>query len=116
VPLVTVDLPRDLYRDKHEEISTGIHQAQIDALGIPADDKFQIFTPYDPEDPTPRFNTDRPAQVIVGLTMVHRHTLAEKQELYKQILLQLGRIGIDPSDVHIPLTENDYHDWYAGSL
>ncbi|HEY0247072.1 MAG TPA: tautomerase family protein [Gryllotalpicola sp.] len=116
MPLITVDLPRALYDEKHEEISAGIHQAQIDALKIPADDKFQIFTPYDSEHAPTRFGTDRPGQIIVGVTMVHHHTIEEKQELYTQVMVQLGRLGIDPGDVHIPLAENNYHDWYAGSL
>ncbi len=114
MPLITVDLPRALYDAQHEQISAGIHQAQIDALGIPADDKFQIFTPYD--DDRTRFSSGNAGQIIVGVLLVHRHTIEQKQELYKQILLQLGALGIDPTNVHIPLTENNYHDWYAGSL
>ncbi len=118
MPLITVDLDRALFDSKHEEISTAIHEAQIDALKIPADDKFQVFSPYDEDDRT-RFNSSyagRPGQVIIGITMVHHHPIPEKLELYKQILLRLGRLGIDPGDVHIPVLENGFEDWYAGSL
>jgi hypothetical protein len=45
MPLVQVDLPRPLFAEKGSKISAEIHQAFIDAMEIPADDKFQVFRP-----------------------------------------------------------------------
>jgi hypothetical protein len=45
MPLVQVDLPGPLFEQKGAQISAEIHQAFIDALEIPADDKFQVFRP-----------------------------------------------------------------------
>ena len=50
MPLVQFDLPRPLFQDKKEEISTEVHQAFIDALDIPPDDKFQIFRPREADE------------------------------------------------------------------
>ena len=50
VPLIQVDLAREVYDSSHEAIGNALHDAQIDALGIPADDRFQIFTPHDAGD------------------------------------------------------------------
>jgi hypothetical protein len=47
MPLVQIDLPRPLFEKKGTQISGEIHQAFIDSLEIPADDKFQIFRPRD---------------------------------------------------------------------
>lgn len=39
MPLVQTDLPRPLFAEKGTRISEEIHQASIEALEIPADDK-----------------------------------------------------------------------------
>jgi hypothetical protein len=45
MPLVQVDLPRALFEEKGTQIGDEVHQAFIDALEVPADDRFQIFRP-----------------------------------------------------------------------
>jgi hypothetical protein len=45
MPLVQVDLPRALFEEKGTRIGNEVHQAFIDALEVPADDRFQIFRP-----------------------------------------------------------------------
>ncbi|MGH3170643.1 MAG: hypothetical protein ACRDN0_32800, partial [Trebonia sp.] len=50
MPLVQVDLPRPLFAEKGARISDEIHQAFIDSLAIPADDKFQIFRPREADE------------------------------------------------------------------
>jgi tautomerase-like protein len=117
MPLVQVDLDRALFASRRDAISAAIHQAQIEALGIPANDKFQVFRPYDDGANRVRFNqrfAGRPNQIVIHLTMVRRYSVAVKMDLYRQILLNLGRIGIDPNDVHIPVVENGFEDWCAG--
>jgi hypothetical protein len=51
--------------------------------------------------------------MIIQLTIVSQYSVAVKLALYKQILLNLARIGIDPSDVHIPVVEIGFEDWRA---
>ncbi|HEY3732586.1 MAG TPA: tautomerase family protein, partial [Streptosporangiaceae bacterium] len=74
MPLVQVDLPRPLYTEKRAQISDEIHQAFIDALEIPADDKFQVFRPR--EDGELVFDrgyggVDRQNLVLIQVLMVH---------------------------------------------
>jgi len=116
MPLIQIDLDRELFEAKRDEISDAIHQAQIETLEIPADDKFQIFRPYEPGEQRVQFNHDRPNQMIVHITMVRRYSVATKLALYQQILVNLGRLGIAPADVHIPVMENGFEDWYAGRI
>ncbi len=119
MPLIQIDLDRELYDAKHEEISTEIHQAQIDALNIPADDKFQVFRPHEAGeikfDPT-YGGVDRQSLVIIQILMVHRYPVSLKRDLYRHIVERLEKIGIRREDIQIGVTENGYEDWYAGKL
>lgn len=119
MPLIQIDLDRTLYNEKHEEISREIHQAQIDALAIPADDLFQVFRPHDAGeikfDPT--YNgVDRQNLVVIHITMVHKYSVAMKKGLYKHIVERLAAVGIRPEDIQIAVVENGFEDWYAGKL
>jgi hypothetical protein len=118
MPLIQVDLDRALYEEKHEELSAAIHQAQIDVLGIPADDKFQVFRPHAEGelkfDPT--YNgVDRQSLLLIRITMVHMYPVATKRELYLAIVRGLGAHGVRPEDILISVVENGFEDWYAGS-
>ena len=119
MPLVRVDLDRTLFAAKRAEISREIHQAQIDALEIPADDLFQVFHPHDDGelifDPT-YGGVDRQNLVVVHLTMVHRYPVVTKRGLYRAIVTRLQGVGIRPEDIQICIVENGYEDWYAGKL
>jgi len=89
LPLIQIDLDRALFDEKHEQIGAEIHQAQIDALNIPADDKFQVFRPHDANeikfDPT-YGGVDRQNLVVIQILMVHRYPVKLKRELYKHIV------------------------------
>jgi Tautomerase enzyme len=119
MPLVQVDLPRALFDEKGGKISSEIHQALIDALAIPADDKFQVFRPRDEGELIfdPGYNgVDRRSLILVQVLMVHMYPVDLKRELYRHIVTRLDGIGIRPEDIQIAVTENGYEDWYAGRL
>jgi hypothetical protein len=119
MPLVKIDLPRQLFEEKGGQISDEVHQALIDALAMPADDKFQVFRPrevgelvFDPG----YGGVDRRGLVLIEVLMVHMYTVERKRELYRQVVGRLAAVGIRPEDVLIAVTENGYEDWYAGRL
>jgi hypothetical protein len=112
-----VDLERDLFESLHEDLSRAIHDAQIEALGIPADDLFQVFRPHDPGEL--KFDAgyngvDRQHLVLIRITMVHMYSVATKQKLYRAIVEKLGQHGVRAEDVLISVVENGFEDWYAG--
>ncbi len=117
MPLIQVDLDRALYDDKHEQLSSEIHQAQIDVLGIPADDLFQVFRPREPGeikfDPT-YGGVDRHNLVIVTMTMVHMYSAATKRKLFEAITSRWAALGVRPEDVQICVVEVGFEDWWAG--
>jgi hypothetical protein len=119
VPLIQVDLDRDLFESSGEQLSSAVHQAQLDALDIPADDLFQVFTPHGPGelrfDPT--YNgVDRQRLVLLRITMVHMYSVATKQKLYRAVVERLGEVGVRAEDILISVVENGFEDWYAGRL
>ena len=117
MPLIQVDLERDLFERLHEELSRGIHDAQIEALGIPVDDLFQVFRPHDAGELTfdPGYNgVDRQHLVLIRITMVHMYSVAIKQKLYRAIVERLGQHGVRAEDILISVVENGFEDWYAG--
>jgi phenylpyruvate tautomerase PptA (4-oxalocrotonate tautomerase family) len=119
MPLVQVDLPRALFDEKAGKISSEIHQALIDSLAIPADDKFQVFRPRDEGELIfdPGYNgVDRRSLILIQVLMVHMYPVDLKRELYRHIVTRLDAIGIRPEDIQIAVTENGYEDWYAGRL
>ena len=117
MPLIQVHLDRDLFDKSHEGIANAIHDAQIEALGIPADDRFQIFQPHGAGEL--KFDTgyngvDRRSLLVITVTAVHMYPVATKQVFFKAVVDKLEPLGIRPQDVLISLTENGFEDWYAG--
>jgi hypothetical protein len=117
MPLIQIDLDRKLYDAKHEQLSSEIHQAQIDALDIPADDLFQVFRPREAGEIKfdPRYNgVDRQSLIVVYITMVHMYSVATKRKLSEAIVARWKTIGIRPEDILICVVEVGFEDWYAG--
>ena len=117
MPLIEVHLSRTTFEKYHEAIGEAIHAAQIDSLGIPADDRFQIFTPH--EDGELKFDpgyngVDRQALVNIRVTAVHMYSTATKKTFFQSVVAHLEPVGIRPEDVLICLVENGFDDWYAG--
>ena len=119
MPLIQVDLARDTF-DKHRgAIGNAIHDAQITALGIPSDDRFQIFSPHDDGELSfdPGYNgVDRRNLLVIRVVAVHMYSVATKQQFFRAVVERLEPLGIRPEDVLISLTENGFEDWYAGKL
>jgi hypothetical protein len=119
VPLIQIDLDRELFDSHAEQLSAAVHQAQLDALDIPADDLFQVFTPHGPGELRfdPGYNgVDRRRLVLLRITMVHMYPVATKQRLYQAIVKRFEEVGVRAEDVLISVVENGFEDWYAGRL
>jgi hypothetical protein len=119
VPLIQIDLDRQLYDSLGDKLSDAVHKAQLDALDIPSDDLFQVFTPHDPGEL--RFDSsyngvDRQRLLLLRITMVHMYPVATKQRLFRTIVERFADAGVRAEDILISVVENGYEDWYAGRL
>ena len=119
MPLIHIDLQRELYEASADDISREIQQAQVDALGIVADDLFHVFAPHEPGELKfdPGFGgVDRRSLVLIRIVMVHMYSVDTKKALYRAIVTRLGSLGIRAEDILISVVENGFEDWYAGRL
>ncbi len=119
MPLIQVHLNRELFDKSHEDIGDAIHHAQIDALGIPADDRFQVFQPHDPGEIKfdPGYNdVDRRSLLVIRVIAVHMYDAPTKRAFFQAVVDRLAPLGVRPEDVLISLTENGVEDWYAGRI
>jgi hypothetical protein len=119
VPLIHVHLDRAVFETSHEDIGNAIHDAQVEALGIPADDRFQIFQPHGPGELKfdPGYNgVDRRSLIVIRVVAVHMYPVATKQTFFRTVVDKLGALGIRGEDILISLTENGFEDWYAGKI
>lgn len=119
MPFVRTQVHRDLEQPQRAAIVQGIHQALVEAIGMPEDELFNMVTSYAPEEFffSRTFNgyarSERP--VVIEITLRRGRSDAMKRELYQRIAQQLEqRAQVEPSDVFIFMHENDYSDWSVG--
>lgn len=117
MPLIQVDLDRELYESSIDAIGDAIHDAQIEALGIPADDRFQVFRPHGPGELRfdPGYNgVERRSLLLIQVTAVHMYPVGVKRRFFETVVAKLALLGVRGEDVLISLVENGFEDWYAG--
>jgi hypothetical protein len=116
MPLVRVELERSLLA-KRAEISEEIQQAFVDALGVPENDRFQVFQAHDEGELVgdPSFNgVDRRSLLVLQVTMVHMYSPERKRALFEELARRLEKVGIRHEDLLVCVAENGFEDWYAG--
>jgi len=118
VPLVQIDLAATRPARTRRDIADGVHRALVDAVGIPAGDRFQIITPHPAEelvfDPD-YLGIDRQDVVFIRITLVEGRPQQLKLDLYRRITANLAGVGVRPEDVVITLTENALANWSVGN-
>jgi phenylpyruvate tautomerase PptA (4-oxalocrotonate tautomerase family) len=119
MPFIRTAVRRGTTPEIKKAIVEGIHQALIDAIGMPADELFNLVTDYEPGDffYDRRFNgvSRSESLVLIEITMRRGRSDAMKRSLYAKIAKNLGeKANISPGDVFIFTHENDYSDWSVG--
>ncbi len=117
MPLVRLDLPKTL-ADQARPIADAVHNALVSAIGIPADDRFQVITLHDPAhliiDATYLGIARSPNALIVQIYLRQGRTVELKKALYAVIAANLVALGLRAEDVLVSLSENDLPDWSFG--
>jgi phenylpyruvate tautomerase PptA (4-oxalocrotonate tautomerase family) len=119
MPLVRIDLRSgkdELYR---REISRIVHEAMM-AVGVPADDRFQIIGEHDAD--TFVFDPDylgihrTDDLIIIQITWNDGRTVDQKKALYKAIADGLSAtLGVRPEDIFVNLVEVKKENWSFGN-
>ena len=120
MPFVRIDA---LHADQArlDAIGRAVQEALIDAIGIPADDLFQVLTSHDGVTGTFRYDPGYlgvhrdDGIVFVDITMRSGRTSERKQALYRRITELVSKYaGIEPRNVFVVIHENELPDWSFG--
>ena len=120
MPLVRIDLREGTSAEYRRAIADGVHQAMIDALAIPLDDRFQVIAEhsadnliYDPQ----YLGIKRSDRVVfIQITLSAGRKPGQKRALYKRITELLANSpGVRPEDVVINLVEVVWENWSFGN-
>ncbi|KJY42858.1 tautomerase [Streptomyces sp. NRRL B-1568] len=119
MPLVRIDALR-ADSDRLDALGRAVHDALVETIGFPPDDRFQVLVSHDGVSSTLRYDNylgiHRDDDIVfVAITLRSGRTPTEKQALYRRIAeLAHEYAGTDPRNVVVTLTENESIDWSFG--
>ncbi|MBO8193086.1 tautomerase family protein [Streptomyces oryzae] len=120
MPFVRIDALR-AGPDRLDALGRAVHDALVETIGIPPDDRFQVLVGHDGTNSTLRYGDYLGVHrddgiVYVAITMRSGRTPAQKQALYRRIA-ELGEqyAATEPRNMFITVTENHSTDWSLGN-
>lgn len=117
MPMIQIDLRKELFQEKGKEISNAVHSALVSGLNMDETDLFQVFRPHDEGEIifSPTYDSrDRHDLLLIRITMVHMFSVDTKRKMYKQLTKRLMDIGIRRDDILVCVIENNFEDWSLG--
>ncbi len=118
MPMVQVDLRRDVFQEKGKAISQAIHAGLVEGLDMPADDLFQVFRTHDDGELvfSPDYGgADRKDLILLRITMAHMFPVDTKRRMYKALVQHLEQAGVRHDDILVCVVDVGFDDWYAGT-
>lgn len=116
MPFVKIFTSARIGAAERREIGDVVHQALVDVLDVPHEERFQILTGLagdqliiDPHFP----DVDRRDPVLIEITLVRGVRATLKRRLYRVIADGLEAVGVRGDDVFVVLVENELVDWSA---
>ena len=120
MPLVRISLREGKSEAYRRALADGVHQAMIETIDAPAQDRFQIVTEhsaadliYDPS----YLGVDRSDDiVIVQISMSFGRKPPQKRRLFQRMVeILAAEPGVRPQDVMINLVETAWENWSFGN-
>lgn len=120
MPLVRIDLAQDRSPDVVRALGDAVHQAMVETLKVPPDDKFQVITTHASGalNVTPSYlGIDYgPGLVFVQITLNQGRTVEQKRAFYRRVADDLhAALGVRREDVIISLVEVAKENWSFGN-
>jgi phenylpyruvate tautomerase PptA (4-oxalocrotonate tautomerase family) len=106
--------------DRLDALGRAVHDALVETIGIPQDDRFQVLSGHDGVRSTLRYGGYPGVRrddgiVYVMITMRAGRTPDRKRALYRRIAeLAYAYAGTEPRNVFVVVTENASIDWSLG--
>src|SRR5260221_11243024 len=119
MPLVRISLRAGRSEADRRAIGDAVHQALVETMEVPPDDRFQIITEHGPDglifDPNYLGIARSDGLVMIQVALRSGRTVAMKQALYRRIAeLLRDAVGLRPEDAFITLAENELAAWSFG--
>ncbi|WP_275466993.1 tautomerase family protein [Streptomyces noursei] len=120
MPFVRIDALR-ADAERLDALGRAVHDALIETIQIPPEDRFQVLTSHDGTNGTLRYGNYFGIQrddgiVYVAITLRAGRSSDQKQALYRRIAeLAEEYAGTEPRNVFVTLTENTSLDWSLGN-
>jgi phenylpyruvate tautomerase PptA (4-oxalocrotonate tautomerase family) len=117
MPLVRIDTGGALAPAEQQALSDAVQDAMVQTIGIPADDRFHLFTSQSARLYDRQYlgiaRSDRTA--FIEITLRAGRSAEQKKQLYAEIAKRAqDAIGLSPADVFVVLRENGAGDWSFG--
>lgn len=120
MPLVRISLREGKSEAYRRALADGVHQAMIEAIDAPAQDRFQLITEhsandliYDPSYLEIERSDDI---VVVQITLSGGRKPPQKRKLYQRMAELLEKNpGLRPQDLVINLVETAWENWSFGN-
>jgi phenylpyruvate tautomerase PptA (4-oxalocrotonate tautomerase family) len=110
MPLVRIEIVEGRPTTERRAILQAVHEALVEAFGIPEDDRTQRIIEHRPDDfEIPPGHSDR--YVLVEITAFPGRSIDAKRALYGAIVRNLGALDIPAEDVSIVLHEPAIENW-----
>ena len=120
MPLVRISLRQGTTPAYRKAIADAVHQAMVDAIAIPAADRFQVISEHAPGDLIYDANylgihrTDK--VVLIQITLSAGRKPGQKRALFKRIAELLEKSpGVRKEDVVVNLVETAWENWSFGN-
>jgi 4-oxalocrotonate tautomerase family enzyme len=120
MPLVRISLRQGKTAEYRDKIGNGVHRAMVEAINVPAQDRFQVITEhpaggliYDPS----YLGIQRTDDVVfIQITLNAGRTVDQKRSLYQKVTELLAKEpGVRPEDVVVSLVEVAKENWSFGN-
>jgi len=119
MPFVRIDLREGTSAADRRAIADAVHQALVETMGVPADDRFQVISEHTREgliyDQTYLGIARTDAVIFIQITLSVGRKPAQKRALYARITELLTREpGVRAQDIVINLVEVAWENWSFG--
>ena len=108
MPLIHLHLRVGRSPEQKQALLWGLHEAFVEAFGIPRDDCNQLLHEYEPKHFQAKYGAD---SVFVEAMVFQGRSPDAKRKLYGLIVEKLGRAGVPKEQVFIVLHDLPRENW-----
>ncbi|MEX0832941.1 MAG: tautomerase family protein [Actinomycetota bacterium] len=110
MPLVRIEILEGRPVPEKKRLLQAVHDALVEAFGIPDDDRTQRIFEHDPGNfEIPPGHSDK--YMLVEIVAFPGRSTTAKRALYKAIVRNLGDIGVPAGDVFVVIQEPRMENW-----